>query len=127
MEDEDIALEQLQLDVYKAQKSEIIALTKQVKSDIAGLQEHADVYLTKRSILKAEYERDAIRKQSPIWHILSILLVAFMFHAYASKSHLFIVLNGVGFLMNWRKLYIKYDKYTTGVCIVIIVATYLYV
>lgn len=95
------------LQEYEKAEGVLRKMLDEKREEVQRLQEQAAVVYDKSDVLTWHLERDRARKMGFFWALTLFASMMLMFHSYANSSMLLTALNGVGFLYNWRSLYVR--------------------
>lgn len=103
--------EEKKLQAYKKTEKNMQHLLLKKKLELQKLKEYVEIVCMNTENLTARLEFELGRKLGKFWFLTVFMSVALMFHAYANTSLLLTILNGAGFLFNWRSLYIPKNHF----------------
>ena len=112
---------------YKQQIAQTKALAIKLRRDCARFQEEVDVYHTKLTNLKFDYERIQARKMSIWWYITILALTLLKYHSYAHRNLFGLIICEMAFIYNFRLLYVHNSQHASAFGWIAILITVFYV
>jgi hypothetical protein len=112
---------------YQQKIAQIKALATKLRRDCGRYQEEVDVYHTKLTNLKFDYERIQARKMTIWWYITILALTLLKYHSYAHRNMFGLIICEMSFIYNFRLLYVANSQHATIFAWIAILITVFYV
>ena len=96
---------------FEQVNDETKTVARSLQVECEELQEKVKIYHTHLTNLKMEYERIQAKQMSKWWWLTIVILFILKYHSYAHRNIFGLVLCELGFIYNFRLLYVAKSQY----------------
>lgn len=96
---------------FEQVNDETKSMARSLQVECEELQEKVKIYSTHLTNLKMDYERIQAKQMSKWWWLTIVILFILKYHSYAHRNIFGLVLCELGFIYNFRLLYVAKSQY----------------